>query len=59
LIAVPYAGLGDRDIAIRFLEQGSENRDRLMHIVNVFPFFDNLCDPPCFQDRIRRMNFPT
>jgi hypothetical protein len=41
------------------LEQGYENRDRLMHIVNVFPFFDNLRDHPRFQDLLRRMNFPT
>jgi TolB-like protein/Flp pilus assembly protein TadD len=58
-IAIPYAGLGNREMALRFLEQGYENRDRLMFLMNVSPFFDNLRDHPRFQDLLRRMNFPT
>jgi hypothetical protein len=39
-IAVPYMGLGERDKALQFLEQGYENRDRLMFLMKVSPFFE-------------------
>jgi TolB-like protein/DNA-binding winged helix-turn-helix (wHTH) protein/Tfp pilus assembly protein PilF len=58
MMAVPYAGLGDRDNAIRLLTKAYEERSAEMHQVKVEPFFDNLRSDPRFQDLVRRMNYP-
>jgi hypothetical protein len=56
--AVPYAGLGDHDNAIRLLTRAYEERSAEMPQVKIEPFFDNLRSDPRFQDLVRRMNFP-
>jgi TolB-like protein/DNA-binding winged helix-turn-helix (wHTH) protein/tetratricopeptide (TPR) repeat protein len=57
-MAIPYAGLGDRDNAMRLLAKAYEERSAEMPQVKVEPFFDNLHSDPRFQDLVRRMNFP-
>ncbi len=57
-MAIPYAGLGDRDNAMRLLTKAYQERSAEMPQVNVEPFFDNLRSDPRFQDLERRLNFP-
>jgi TolB-like protein/DNA-binding winged helix-turn-helix (wHTH) protein/Flp pilus assembly protein TadD len=57
-MAIPYAGLGDRDNAMRLLAKAYEERSAELPQVKVEPFFDNLHSDPRFQDLVRRMNFP-
>jgi serine/threonine-protein kinase len=51
-----YAYLGDKDQAMRWLEEGYEEREFLMTTLNVAPEWDPLRDDPRFQDLMRRMN---
>jgi serine/threonine protein kinase/Tfp pilus assembly protein PilF len=57
-MAVPYAGLNDKEKALALLEQGYKVRDGNMWITKVELSFDNLRSDPRFQDLLRRMNFP-
>jgi TolB-like protein/DNA-binding winged helix-turn-helix (wHTH) protein/tetratricopeptide (TPR) repeat protein len=57
-IAVPYAGLGDKDRALFWLNRAYEERATQMYTLNVDPWFDSLRPDPRFQDLLRRMNFP-
>jgi len=54
--AVIYAYLGDKDQAMRWLEEGYKEHDFLMTSLNVAPEWDPLRDDPRFQDLLRRMN---
>ena len=56
--AIAYAGLNDKDNAIRLLTKAYEQRSPEMSQVRVSPFLDNLRSDPRFQDLVRRMNFP-
>ena len=58
MMAVPYAGLGDRDNAMRLLMRAYEERSAEMPQLKVEPFFDNLRSDPRFQELVRRMNYP-
>ncbi len=58
MMAVPYAGLGDRDNAMRLLSKAYEERSAEMPQLKIEPFFDNLRSDPRFQELVRRMNFP-
>ncbi len=58
MMAVPYAGLGDRDNAIRLLTKAYEEHSAEMPQLKAEPFFDNLRSDPRFQHLVRRMNFP-
>jgi len=54
--AVIYAYLGDKDQAMRWLEEGYEEREFLMTALNVAPEWDPLRDDPRFHELLRRMN---
>jgi len=57
-VAVPYAGLGDKDRAFAWLEKAYQDRSTWMAQLKVEAFFDPLRSDPRFQDLLRRMNFP-
>jgi len=57
-IAWVYAGLGEKNHAIRWLQKGYEMRDSHMVFLEVAPELDLLRPDPRFQDLLRRMNFP-
>lgn len=56
--AIVYAGLGEKEEALRWLEKGLEERDHDMAFLKRWSMFDRLCSDPRFQDLERRMNFP-
>jgi len=51
-----YAYLGDKDQAMRWLEEGYKEHEVFMTLLNVAPEWDPLRDDPRFQDLLRRMN---
>jgi hypothetical protein len=53
-----YAGLGEKDEALRWLEKGLEERDHDMAFLKRWSMFEGLRSDPRFQDLVRRMNFP-
>jgi TolB-like protein/DNA-binding winged helix-turn-helix (wHTH) protein/tetratricopeptide (TPR) repeat protein len=56
--AEAYAGVGQRDQAITWLERAYEERDQWMVFANSYPGLDRLRSEPRFQVLMRRMNFP-
>lgn len=58
LMAVTCAGLGEKDEAIKWLEQSYRLRGRFMIYLKSVHEFDPLRDDPRFQALLRRMNFP-
>ena len=58
IIALVYAGLGQKDRAFEWLEKGFDGREFWLTTVQVNPLFDPLRSDPRFQDLLRRMNFP-
>ena len=58
VIAELYACAGEKEQALRWLEKAYENRNFDMLYLSDNPAWDSLCDDPCFQDLLRRMNFP-
>lgn len=57
-IALIYAGLGEKDQALAWLEQGYEQRAFQMQWIKIEPRWDSLRSDPRFADLIRRMRFP-
>lgn len=57
-LAIAFAGLGEKDLAIRALEQAYQNHDSFLIFARMLPQFENLHSDPRFQDLVRRMNFP-
>jgi TolB-like protein/DNA-binding winged helix-turn-helix (wHTH) protein len=57
-MALPYAGLGDKDQAMKWLTKAFDERSAEMPQLKVEPFFDGLRSDPRFHDLVRRMNFP-
>jgi len=57
-IATVYAGLGDKDEALHWLERAYRERSVWMAFLKVQPWFDALRPDPRFQDLLRRMKFP-
>jgi tetratricopeptide (TPR) repeat protein len=57
-IAWVYAGLGEKNHAIRWLQKGYEMRDSHMLFLKVAPELDPLRSDPRFQDLLRSMKFP-
>jgi tetratricopeptide (TPR) repeat protein len=53
--AIAYAGLGDTDQTIRWLEQAYEQRSDFLVTLGVEPMFDNLRSNPRFQDLLHRI----
>ena len=56
--AEAYAGLGQRDQAITWLERAYEEHDEWMVFANSYPGLDRLRVEPRFQALMHRMNFP-
>lgn len=56
--AVVYAGLGDKDTALQWLERAYAERSAEMPNLKIEILFDSLRSEPRFQDLMRRMNFP-
>jgi len=56
-VAEVYLALGERDEALRWLEQGYKERDLWLALLKVWPRFDPLRSDPRFQDLVRRMKF--
>ncbi|MBA2527038.1 MAG: protein kinase [Pyrinomonadaceae bacterium] len=56
--ALVYAGLGERDQALQWLEQGYQNRDWQTSHLKVDPMLDNLRPDPRFNDLLRRAGLP-
>jgi TolB-like protein/DNA-binding winged helix-turn-helix (wHTH) protein/tetratricopeptide (TPR) repeat protein len=56
--AEAYAGLGQSDEAITWLERAYEEHDQWLVFANSYPGLDRLRSEPRFQALMRRMNFP-
>ena len=57
-LAYLYAGLGDNDAALDWLEVAYEQRDITLIVLKVEPLFDGLRSDARYQDLLARMNFP-
>jgi hypothetical protein len=55
-LALAYAGLGDRDMAFRLIDQAIEERTPLV-VWFAWPIFDILRDDARFADALRRVGF--
>jgi Flp pilus assembly protein TadD len=58
-MALIHAGLGEKEEALGWLEQGFEERAAWMVYLNTDPRYDSLRSEPRFQELLRRMKFPT
>jgi tetratricopeptide (TPR) repeat protein len=56
--AQSYLGLGERDLAITWLERAYQDHDPWMVYIASYPTFDPLHSEPRFQALLRRMHFP-
>jgi hypothetical protein len=56
VFAYAYLGLGDKDQALKYLEQADEEHDPALFYLKVGPFFNPLRSEPRFQDLLRRVN---
>jgi tetratricopeptide (TPR) repeat protein len=57
-IATIYAGLDEKDEALRWLECAHRERAAWIVFLKVQPWLDNFVSDPRFQNLLRRMNFP-
>lgn len=57
-VAEVYLALGEKDEAMKWLEQGYKERDAWLTLLKVWPRFDPLRNDPRFQDLVKRMKFP-
>ena len=57
-VALVYSGLGDREKAIRCLEEADEVRDPWITSLKIEPMFDPLRSDPRFVDLLRRVGLP-
>lgn len=57
-IASVYAGLGEIDETILWLEKGYEERSFQMQLLKIDPRWDKIRSDPRFQDLVRRMGLP-
>ncbi|MDH4218821.1 MAG: protein kinase [Candidatus Aminicenantes bacterium] len=55
-IARVYAGLGEEDLVLEWLEKSIERREPLIVRLNVDPIFDSLCSNPRFKALLKKMN---
>jgi DNA-binding winged helix-turn-helix (wHTH) protein/tetratricopeptide (TPR) repeat protein len=58
-LAMTFAGLEEKDLAIQSLQRAYENRDSFLVFTRMLPQFDNLRSDSRFQDLLQRMNFPS
>jgi len=56
-LAVIYAGLGEKERALEFLDKTFEERDEMQRFVKVSPIFDFLHSDPRFADLLARVGF--
>jgi TolB-like protein/Flp pilus assembly protein TadD len=57
-IAKVYAGLGQKDQALAWLDKGYHERDSQMEFISVDPMYDTLRSDPRFADLLHRVGFP-
>jgi serine/threonine protein kinase/tetratricopeptide (TPR) repeat protein len=57
-IATIYTGLGEKEEALRWLEEAYRGRDANLVLLKVFPIWDPLRSDPRFQDLLQRLKFP-
>jgi hypothetical protein len=57
-IAMVYLGLGEKEQAYRWLEQGFEERSAWMVYLNLDPRLDGLRADPRFQELVHRVGLP-
>jgi len=57
-LALTYAGLEEKDLAIGSLQKSYENGDAFLVFTRMLPQFENLHSDARFQELLRRMNFP-
>jgi hypothetical protein len=58
MIAGAYAGIGETEEALAWLEQGYRERDPLMILTKADPVFERVRSDPRFEDLLRRIGFP-
>ena len=58
LVAEVYASLGEKNEALRWLDQAYREHDEFLILLKVWPPFDPLRSDPRFEALVRRMNFP-
>ncbi|HSQ24162.1 MAG TPA: hypothetical protein VLN44_07125, partial [Pyrinomonadaceae bacterium] len=58
-IALIYAGLGEKDQALAWLDKGYTERAFQMQWIKMEPRWDSLRSDPRFQELMRRMGFPS
>lgn len=57
-LAAVYTGLGETERALYWLEQGYNDRDGDMVVLQAWPLWDPLRSEPRFAELVRRMRFP-
>ena len=57
-VAIAYAGLGEKEQALKLLEQAFEDRFGLMVYLRLEPRFDSLRADPRFIGLMRRVGLP-
>jgi len=57
-VAAVYAGSGDKELTLDWLEKAYEERGTWMIFLNVHPYFDFLRAEPRFQSLLRKMGLP-
>ncbi len=57
-VAAVYAGSGEKDLTLDWLEKAYEERGTWMIFLNVHPYFDFLRTEPRFQNLLTRMGLP-
>ena len=56
-VAAIYAGLGQTDQALEWLERACDERATWMIFLKVHPYFDNLHGEPRFQELLKRFQY--
>jgi TolB-like protein/Tfp pilus assembly protein PilF len=57
-IACIYLALGNKELALKQLERGYEQRDVWMKELKAWPWLDALQNEPRYKDLMRKLNFP-
>ena len=57
-VAVIYVGLGDKDMAFRWLEKAYQEHDPSLVLLKVAPWLDSLRSDPRFSSLTQRVGFP-
>lgn len=57
-VALIYAGLGEKDRALEWLEKGYREHDAGLVYLKIEPGFDPLRSDPRFKDLVRRVGLP-